>query len=168
MLRRLFNFWKLKKKYRKVRFMTGSYFEFPENIIFKGYAYVGPYAYWSAKGKIVVGNNVIFGPKTILWTYSHNYLSNSFIPYGPHEEDIIKDIIIEDNVWIGLGVIILPGVKIGEGSVIGMGSVVTKDVEPLSIVGGNPAKIIGKRNKDTYNLLKQKNKLYLPYKYGGD
>lgn len=53
-----------------------------------------------------------------------------------------KPIIIHNNVWIGANSIILPGVKIGEGSVIAAGSVVTKDVPPLVIVGGNPAKII--------------------------
>jgi acetyltransferase-like isoleucine patch superfamily enzyme len=56
----------------------------------------------------------------------------------------MADIIIEDKVWIGFNVIILKGVKIGEGAVIGAGSVVTKDVPPYHIVAGNPAKIIKK------------------------
>lgn len=53
-----------------------------------------------------------------------------------------KPVVIEDNVWIGFGSIIMPGVKIGRGSVIAAGSVVVKDVPPMSVVGGNPAKII--------------------------
>ena len=57
----------------------------------------------------------------------------------------VDPIVIEDDVWIGARVIILKGVTIGKGSIIGAGSVVTKDVEPYSIVGGNPAKLIRKR-----------------------
>jgi acetyltransferase-like isoleucine patch superfamily enzyme len=55
-----------------------------------------------------------------------------------------KKIIIEDKVWIGFNVIVLKGVRIGEGAVVGAGSVVTKDVPPYTVVGGNPAKIIKK------------------------
>jgi maltose O-acetyltransferase len=56
-----------------------------------------------------------------------------------------EPVIIEDDVWIGARVIILPGVKIGKGSIVGAGAVVTKDVEPYSIVAGVPAKLIRKR-----------------------
>jgi acetyltransferase-like isoleucine patch superfamily enzyme len=54
-------------------------------------------------------------------------------------------VIIEDDVWIGYGSIVLSGVKIGRGSIVAAGSVVTKDIEPYSIVAGNPAKLIRKR-----------------------
>lgn len=57
-------------------------------------------------------------------------------------------IFIDDYVWIGVGAIVLQGVKIGKGAVIAAGSVVTKDIEPYSIVAGVPAKVIGKRNPD--------------------
>lgn len=57
-----------------------------------------------------------------------------------------KAVIIEDDVWIGSRVTILPGVKIGRGSIIGAAAVVTKDVPPYSVVAGNPAKIMKRRN----------------------
>ena len=60
-----------------------------------------------------------------------------------HKERITTK--IENDVWVGDSVIILPGVKVGTGSVIGAGSIVTKDVEPYTIVAGNPAKLIKKR-----------------------
>ena len=62
------------------------------------------------------------------------------------EDDV--DIIIGNDVWIGTRSIILPGVKIGNGVIIGAGAVVTKDVPPYAIVGGNPAKIIKFRKQD--------------------
>ncbi|QEH61257.1 virginiamycin A acetyltransferase [Spiroplasma chinense] len=58
------------------------------------------------------------------------------------------DTIIGHDVWIGYGATILPGVKIGNGSIIGAKAVVTKDIEPYSVVGGNPAKVIRKRFDD--------------------
>jgi acetyltransferase-like isoleucine patch superfamily enzyme len=58
-----------------------------------------------------------------------------------------SEVVIEDDVWIGYGVIVLKGVRIGRGSVVGAGSIVTKDVPALSIVAGNPAKVIGKVNE---------------------
>ena len=58
---------------------------------------------------------------------------------------ITKPIMIMDNIWIASGAMILPGVTIGEGAVVTAGSVVVKDVEPWTVVGGNPAKMIKKR-----------------------
>ena len=58
------------------------------------------------------------------------------------DTEVYKETVIEDNVWLGCNVIVLKGVRIGEGSVIAAGSVVTKNVPPHSLAGGNPAKII--------------------------
>lgn len=60
----------------------------------------------------------------------------------PFPRESIKPVTIDDDVWIGRNVIILKGVHIGEGAIVGAGSVVTKDVPPRSIVGGNPARVI--------------------------
>lgn len=59
--------------------------------------------------------------------------------------DVNREVVIEDDVWIGFGATILHGVKIGEGAIIGAGSVVTKDVEPYVICAGNPARLIRRR-----------------------
>lgn len=67
--------------------------------------------------------------------------------FSEFEREKDKLTVIENDVWIGHSVLIKQGVKIGSGSVIGMGSVVTKDVEPYSIVAGNPAKLIRYRFK---------------------
>ena len=60
----------------------------------------------------------------------------------------VSEVIIGNDVWIGMRVIIMPGIKVGNGVVIGAGAVVTKDVPDYAIVGGIPAKIIGERNHD--------------------
>lgn len=74
---------------------------------------------------------------------------------------------INENVWIGGDVTILSGVTIGEGAVIGAASVITKDIPPLAIVGGNPAKLIEMRDKAKYYKLKDENKIYLKMKQEG-
>lgn len=77
------------------------------------------------------------------------------LPYD--HTNISKDITIGRNVWLGLNVIILPGVRIGDGVIIQAGSVVTKDVPDLAIAGGHPAKVFSYRDKKHYyNLDKNK------------
>jgi acetyltransferase-like isoleucine patch superfamily enzyme len=73
--------------------------------------------------------------------------------YSEHERDFPKNVIIGHDVWIGQNVLIKQGVKVGTGAVIGMGSIVTKDVEPYTIVAGNPARVI--RNRFNNNLTKK-------------
>ncbi len=89
---------------------------------------------------VVIGDNVMFGPNVQIYTATH--------PINPNKRieglESGKIIIIEDNVWIGGGAIVCPGVKIGKGSVIAAGAVVVKDVPENVFVGGNPAKIIKK------------------------
>lgn len=64
------------------------------------------------------------------------------LEHAPIGDDDVAPVIIEDNVWVGAGATILKGVRVGEGSVIGTGAVVTSDVPPASVVAGNPAKIV--------------------------
>lgn len=95
-------------------------------------------------GKIIIGDNVMIGAEVLICTVNHGF-DRIDIPMNQQENTLEKPVYIEDDVWIGSRVIILPGVVIGTGSVIGAGSIVTKDVEPFSIVAGNPAKLIRKR-----------------------
>lgn len=96
------------------------------------------------KGRIIVGNYVQTGANVMMFAFNH-CMEISNIPMI--EQDYLDgDIIIEDDVWIGAGSIILPGVKIGKGAVIASNAVVNKDVPEYAIVGGVPAKILKYRN----------------------
>ncbi|MDC1089806.1 acyltransferase [Emcibacteraceae bacterium] len=118
--------------------------------------YIGPEAYWYGQGGIEVGNGVIFGPKTVIWTTNHDHKTADALPYGM--TDILSKVVIEDYCWIGFGVAILPGVRIGEGAILALNTVVTKDVPPLSIVAGNPGKIVGERDSKHFENLKKNGK----------
>ena len=105
--------------------------------------------------KITIGSNVLIAPNVQLYTATHPIdLDERLAPV--ETEDGIKrvrrtyalPITIEDGCWIGGGVIILPGITIGYGSVIGAGSVVTKDIPSWSIAAGNPCRVIRKITED--------------------
>lgn len=104
------------------------------------------------RGGIKIGKNVQLGSFVKLWTGSHDH-NDPYFRSMPHKRGPIK---IGDRAWIGPSVTILHSVTIGEGAVVAAGSVVTKNVEPYSIVGGIPAKKIGERSHD------------LRYEFNGD
>lgn len=90
------------------------------------------------RGGIEIGNDVFIGPKCNLITINHDVNpDNRSATYG-------KPIKIEDKVWLGINATVLPGVTLGYGCIVGANSVVTKDVPPMTIVAGNPARIIKK------------------------
>ncbi|GAK88045.1 galactoside O-acetyltransferase [Vibrio ponticus] len=98
---------------------------------------------------ITIGNHVMFGPNVVLTTAGH--------PIDPARRRKVAQfnipITIEDNVWIGANVVVLPGVTIGENSVVGAGSVVTKDIPPNAVAVGNPCRVlreISARDKEYY------------------
>jgi len=106
---------------------------------------VGAMSYLSGQGGIEIGNNVIMGPGVKIFSENHNY-SKLEIPIRMQGESRIG-VKIEDDCWIGADVIILDGVKIGSGSVVAAGSVVTKEIPPFSISAGVPAKVLNNRMK---------------------
>ena len=94
----------------------------------------------TARSKVSIGDNTMIGPNTIIIDHDGHVawpLEDRWIKQGP-----IKEIIIENDVWIGMNCIILKGVTIGSGAIIAAGSIVINDVEPNSIYAGNPAKKI--------------------------
>lgn len=100
-------------------------------------------------GKIRIGNNVDIAQETNIWTLQHDVHDN-------YHRSVGADVTIEDYVWIASRVTILPGVKIGRGSVIATNSVVTKDIPEMSIAAGIPAKIISERKSSLLYILSYK------------
>lgn len=132
---------------RKTNFLMGIEFRNPKNISIGNNSVVNKKVLLDGRGgKLLIGNNVDIAQETNIWTLEHNVNDD-------YHKDSGANVIIEDYVWIASRVTILPGVTIGKGAVIASNSVVTKDVLPMSIVGGVPAKRIGERkSKLKYNL----------------
>ena len=94
-------------------------------------------------GPLSVGENCAIAAHVVLASVAHSH-ADPDTPFVKQPVDKRK-ITLEDNVWIGANAVIVPGITIGTGSIIGAGAVVTKDVEPYSVMGGVPARLIRKR-----------------------
>ena len=110
-------------------------------------------------GKVTIGDNFHSGQECLMITSYHKFDGGDAIPYDS-KEDIDKDIIIEDNVWLGDRVIVLGGVRIHEGAIIQAGSVVVKDVPKYAIAGGHPAKVFKYRDIEHYEKMKKEGKFH--------
>ena len=123
---------------RNVNIGKGCSFYGAENIYVGDDVYIGPKAmFLTTEAKIVMGKKIMFGPEVAIVTGNHRidllgrYMFDIQVDEKKLEND--QDVVIKDDVWIGLRAIILKGVTIGEGSVIAAGAIVTKDVPPYSI-----------------------------------
>lgn len=133
---------------------NNCYFSY-KNIEIGNHVYIGHNCiFQSTHGMIVIGNYVMFGPGVHIHGGNHIYNKIGSYMYDIKKEKNYSDgsIIIDDDVWIGANAILLSNIKIGTGSIIAAGSIVTKDVQPYTIVAGNPAKFI----KNRFSLDEQK------------
>ncbi len=137
-----------KRRYMKEIFAEcgeGCYIELPfhanwggKNVHFGNNVYANFNLTMVDDGHIYVGDNVLFGPNVVVATANHPIdptLRRKGYQYN-------KDVHIEENVWIGASVVIVPGVRIGKNSIIGGGSVVTKDIPEGVIAVGNPCRVL--------------------------
>lgn len=115
----------------------------PEGIHLKDNINISHNCLIGGEGGVFIGNFVMIGPNTCIVSGNHGFLRGD-IPMV-RQKPISAPIKIADDVWIGANVIILPGTTIGQGAIVGGGSIVTKNIEPYSIAAGNPAKVIRKR-----------------------
>lgn len=137
---------------RRCRIEVNGIFEKPI-LIFGRDVNIGDDVRIAAAERISIGNNVLMGSKVLIIDNSHGVYHGDIQDSpktSPNQRDIYTaPIEIEDNVWIGEGAIVQMGVRVGYGSIIGSNAVVTKDVPPMSIVGGVPAKILKRFNDKT-------------------
>ena len=123
-----------------VKFFSAGRISIGDNTI------INPRCYLDNRKKIIIGNNVNISHDSKIYTLGHDINNSKFESKG-------ANVVIEDDVCIFAGSMIMPGVKIGKGAVVYPGSIVTKDVLPYNIVAGNPAIKKGVRNKDLDYIL---------------
>lgn len=116
--------------------------DFGKNISFGKNVFINAGCHFQDQGGIYIGDGVLIGHNVVLATANH-----ALEPSKSRKLNY-KPIIIRDNVWIGSNAVILQGVTVGEWAVVAAGAVVTKDVEPYTVVGGIPAKFIRKVDND--------------------
>jgi acetyltransferase-like isoleucine patch superfamily enzyme len=144
--------WRLKRALgscgKNVTGFVGATFWGPENIYIGNDVRIQPDIFISAiNAEVRIGNKVMIAPRVGMITGDHNISVVGSYMYDVHEKQPSDDnpIIVEDDVWIGFGAIILKGVTLGRGSVVAAGAVVTKDVPRHGVVAGVPAKVIHMR-----------------------
>jgi len=102
---------------------------------------IGHHAILDGRDGLTIGDNVNLSTGVWIWTLQHDPQSPTFaVEGGP--------VVIEDHAWLSCRVTVLPAVRVGRGAVVAAGAVVTKSVDPFTIVGGVPAKVIGERSRE--------------------
>lgn len=122
-------------------FMLGAEVWEPKNLTVGEYVAVGRQALLDARGGLTIGRSVNISSYTRFMSAKHDIDDRDFVAtYAP--------IVVGDLTWVAMGATVLGGVTIGEGAVVAASAVVTKDVEPWTVVGGAPAVPLRKRNRD--------------------
>jgi acetyltransferase-like isoleucine patch superfamily enzyme len=127
-----------------LRVAPGAKFFHPENVSVGNDCFIGAGArFYAWNEQITIGDHVLIAAEVLMMTRNHAYedVETTISEQGYRNAPVVVD----DDVWIGFRAIILAGVTIGKGSIVAAGAVVTRDVEPYTIVGGVPARPIRKR-----------------------
>ena len=125
----------------------GARFFNPKNIRIGEDTIIGDNCFLDGRASLKIGSHVSIASQVLIYNSEHDINSQDFRP-------IEETVEINDYVFIGARAVILPGVKIGKGAVIAAGAVATKDISPMIVVGGVPAKEIGRRkiNNPNYRI----------------
>jgi len=147
---------------KKVRLEAGVAIAAPERLHLGDYVGIGYRCYINAVGGCHIGTGCEFAGEVVIHTTEHTYTGGETLPFDLVRH--VRPVYIEDYVWIGTRALIAPGVRIGEGAIVAMGSVVLHDVPSLAIVAGNPAKVLMYRSKVEFDRLKSTGGIIDPYK----
>lgn len=132
----------------------------PENIYLYDNARIGRRSTILTMGdsKFVMKRGCLTAEGLVVITSNHRQYIGHFLS-GDNDDNEYKDIVVEEDVWIGMNVTLLPGVTIGRGAIIGAASVVTKSIPPYAVAVGNPAKVV-KFKWSIDDILKHEEALY--------
>lgn len=147
---------------------NGVQFFTPEKISLGDHVWIGNNVKIDGRGSVQIGSGCILARDIEIISSNHYFQGEDLLEIPYDKRFLSKPVVIQENVWMGIRAVILPGVTIGEGAVIGACSVVTKDIPPLAIVGGNPARVLRYRDADQYYRLKEEGKIYLKENYNYD
>lgn len=120
------------------RLFPPFYTDFGKNITIGKHVFINSGCHFQDQGSITIKDGVFIGHNVVIATINHD------LQPSKQRKNHYAPVVVENNVWIGSNATILPGVTIGEWSVVAAGAVVTKDVPPMCVVGGVPAKVIKK------------------------
>ena len=118
--------------------LNGDGIEMGDHVAFNYGCYVNGF------GGLLIADGAEFGPYTMIHTANHK-MDDPDRPVTEQGWEIVRPVEIGANCWIGMGVCILPGTRIGDGCVVGAGAVVVKDLEPYTVAVGNPARVVKSR-----------------------
>jgi maltose O-acetyltransferase len=128
------------------RVLRGVIINFPDRLVLGRNVGISPYSQLNAAGGIEIGDDTLVGPACMIWSVNHRFRDVG-APIRMQGYDP-QPIVIERDCWIAGNVVILPGLRIGAGSVVAAGAVVTRSCEPHSVLAGVPAKRVGSRVGD--------------------
>jgi maltose O-acetyltransferase len=117
----------------------------PEKISIGSNCNFGQGAFLTGGGGIRIGDWVGLGPDAKIWSVNHRF-DNPDVPWMCQDWER-NEVVIEDDVWLGANVFVMPGVRIGKGAIVSAGSIVSKSVPPFAIVVGNPGRVVGWRKR---------------------
>jgi len=136
---------RLKSCGRNVVFQQHVIVQHPQSVEIGENVLINRYVQIQGSGGMTIGDDVMIGPCVLIWSVNHKS-SDAACPMRS-QGYVEEPVVIEDNVWLGAGCIVLPGVRIGRGSIIGAGAVVTKTIPAGVLAAGVPASV--KRSRQT-------------------
>jgi acetyltransferase-like isoleucine patch superfamily enzyme len=136
---------RLKRVGENVVFRTGVLITMPENVSIGSNCNFAPHVVITGGGGVTIGDWVGFGPDVKVWSMNHRF-DDPDRPWLLQGWET-KPVTVEDDVWLGANVFVMPGVTIGKGAIVSAGSVVNKAIPPFAIVVGNPGRVVGWRKQ---------------------
>lgn len=137
-----------------VTILPGFQIGHQENLEIESNVSIGKNSFINAHGGVYIGAGCVIGPNLTIFSVNHIVDTTDGLPFC--NDLIFKPVRINENCWIGANVFIVPGVEIGEGSVVAGGAVVTHNFPPCSVIAGNPAKLIKSLDQSKYQIRKNK------------